>query len=53
MDKQMQYIIEHQSEWREIYEQQRRKYKYEKGRAEKQRVKDRRNQTQEITQNTC
>ena len=35
------YIVSKQGEWREIYETQRRRYKLEKGRAEKERNKER------------
>ena len=35
------YIISKQNEWRDLYEAERRHYKTEKGRAEKERVKQR------------
>lgn len=46
--EQFNYILSHQDEWRQQYERQRKKFKYEKGKAEKQRAKERLQQNEQI-----
>lgn len=46
--EQFQYILAHQDEWRQLYEKQRKKFKYEKGKAEKLRAKERLQQNEQI-----
>ena len=45
------YIISKQSEWRELYEAERRRYKVEKGRAENERVKAKRAELEKSGEN--